>query len=180
MTKTPYDGSEIAIVGMACRLPGADDPESFWRNLVEGVESIRRLSDEELLAAGVDPAELRDPHALIHRMEEAIGPMLAQRFQLAGPLQHACRDRIRQDLSLALRMAIIHGSSETLLPINLHRRTDLVNSKARFEARPTHPAGLASRRSVDTENQDMAGTTGSHTQNPERRMPHAPRGARRR
>ena len=61
MTKTPYDGAEIAIVGMACRLPGADDPESFWRNLVEGVESIRRLSDEELLAAGVDPAELRDP-----------------------------------------------------------------------------------------------------------------------
>src|SRR5690606_429177 len=31
-----------------------------------------------------DPAELRDPHVLIHRMEEAIGPMLAQRFEIAG------------------------------------------------------------------------------------------------
>lgn len=31
-----------------------------------------------------DPAELRDPHALIHRMEEAIGPMLVQRFRLEG------------------------------------------------------------------------------------------------
>ncbi|HYF50388.1 MAG TPA: amino acid adenylation domain-containing protein [Planctomycetota bacterium] len=49
---------EIAIVGMACRLPGARNVDEFWRNLRGGVESIRRLSREELLAAGVDEAEL--------------------------------------------------------------------------------------------------------------------------
>jgi acyl transferase domain-containing protein/acyl carrier protein len=52
-----YDGSEIAIIGMACRFPGASDVEQFWRNLRAGVESLTRLSDEELAAAGV-PAEL--------------------------------------------------------------------------------------------------------------------------
>ncbi|MEM9290674.1 MAG: SDR family NAD(P)-dependent oxidoreductase [Acidobacteriota bacterium] len=56
-----YDGSEIAIIGMACRLPGADTPESFWQNLRHGVESLTELTDEELQAAGVDPATFRHP-----------------------------------------------------------------------------------------------------------------------
>lgn len=48
---------EIAIVGMAGRFPGAADTETFWRNLRDGVESVRTYTDEELLARGV-PAEL--------------------------------------------------------------------------------------------------------------------------
>ncbi len=53
--------SDIAIVGMACRLPGAPSVDAFWRNLREGVESTTFLSDEELLAAGVDQRLLDDP-----------------------------------------------------------------------------------------------------------------------
>ena len=30
----------IAIIGMACRLPGADSPEEFWQNLLNGVDSV--------------------------------------------------------------------------------------------------------------------------------------------
>ncbi len=45
----------IAIVGMACRFPGAADPAVFWRNLRDGVESVRFFSEEELRAAGVGP-----------------------------------------------------------------------------------------------------------------------------
>ena len=55
------NGSEIAIVGMACRFPGSADLEEFRSHLCDGVEGIARLSDEELLAAGVDPALLADP-----------------------------------------------------------------------------------------------------------------------
>jgi acyl transferase domain-containing protein/acyl carrier protein len=34
----------VAIVGMACRLPGgADDPDAFWRNLVEGRDAVGRI-----------------------------------------------------------------------------------------------------------------------------------------
>lgn len=32
---------DIAIIGMACRFPGAPDVETFWRNLCEGTESVR-------------------------------------------------------------------------------------------------------------------------------------------
>lgn len=45
----PLD-TAVAIVGMACRFPGADSPEAFWRNLCSGVESITLVE----AAAGAD------------------------------------------------------------------------------------------------------------------------------
>ncbi|HUD56687.1 MAG TPA: SDR family NAD(P)-dependent oxidoreductase [Terracidiphilus sp.] len=51
----------LAIVGMAGRFPGAPTIADFWRNLRDGIESVRPLSDAELLAAGVTPEELADP-----------------------------------------------------------------------------------------------------------------------
>ena len=51
----------VAIIGMACRLPGAETPGAFWDNLCSGVESIRRFTDEELSAAGVPARLLADP-----------------------------------------------------------------------------------------------------------------------
>src|SRR3954470_307771 len=59
MSEEDYAG--VAIVGIACRFPGAADHSAFWRNLCEGVESISALSDHELLSAGVLPDLLRDP-----------------------------------------------------------------------------------------------------------------------
>ncbi|MFJ7237649.1 SDR family NAD(P)-dependent oxidoreductase [Streptomyces olivaceus] len=32
---------DIAVIGIACRFPGAPDPESYWCNLIAGVESVR-------------------------------------------------------------------------------------------------------------------------------------------
>ncbi|HWM01002.1 MAG TPA: type I polyketide synthase, partial [Actinophytocola sp.] len=56
------DGVEpIAIVGMAARVPGAADVNQFWRNLVDGVESITFYSREEQLAMGVTEDEMDDP-----------------------------------------------------------------------------------------------------------------------
>jgi len=52
---------DIAIVGMAGRFPGARNIDEYWANLVGGVESIRRLTDEELLAAGVPRRVFEDP-----------------------------------------------------------------------------------------------------------------------
>jgi phthiocerol/phenolphthiocerol synthesis type-I polyketide synthase E len=53
--------SGIAVVGMACRVPGASSPAELWHNLRHGVESIRRLSEEDLIAAGLDAADIADP-----------------------------------------------------------------------------------------------------------------------
>jgi len=52
------DAEGIAIIGMAGRFPGAKNVDAFWRNLRDGVESITFFSDQELVAAGVDPAVL--------------------------------------------------------------------------------------------------------------------------
>ncbi|MAO27227.1 MAG: hypothetical protein CMN15_08585, partial [Roseovarius sp.] len=51
-------GGDIAIVGMALKVPGADGVDDFWRNLSQGIESIQPQSEEDLLAAGEDPGRL--------------------------------------------------------------------------------------------------------------------------
>ncbi|MFE0593882.1 type I polyketide synthase, partial [Micromonospora echinospora] len=56
------DGVEpIAIVGLAARLPGAADVHEFWRNLVDGVESVTTFTREEQLARGATVEEVDDP-----------------------------------------------------------------------------------------------------------------------
>ncbi|WP_082754862.1 type I polyketide synthase [Burkholderia savannae] len=36
---------DIAVIGMACRFPGANDPDEYWHNLINGVESVVELGD---------------------------------------------------------------------------------------------------------------------------------------
>ena len=52
MPPTEYDGTEIAIIGTAGRFPGARDTAELWRNLRDGVDAVRSLSDGELDALG--------------------------------------------------------------------------------------------------------------------------------
>lgn len=55
------NGSEIAVIGMAARVPGARSAAEFWQNLHAGTESIRVLTDAELIAAGETPENLSNP-----------------------------------------------------------------------------------------------------------------------
>jgi acyl transferase domain-containing protein/acyl carrier protein/predicted O-methyltransferase YrrM len=57
----------IAIVGIACRFPGSENVDAFWKALREGRENVVSLSEEELLAAGVDPKLVQDQH-YVNRM----------------------------------------------------------------------------------------------------------------
>lgn len=43
---------DIAIIGMSCRFPGAKNIQEFWQNLIDGKETIRRFTPEELLSSG--------------------------------------------------------------------------------------------------------------------------------
>ena len=52
-------GNDIAIIGMAGRLPGAPDLEAFWNNLRDGVESISWFTAEELESSPFFPPEMR-------------------------------------------------------------------------------------------------------------------------
>ncbi|WP_223773029.1 thioester reductase domain-containing protein [Streptomyces sp. 135] len=51
----------VAVVGMSGRFPGAPDLDAYWANLRDGVCSLSEFTEKELLADGVDPAELRNP-----------------------------------------------------------------------------------------------------------------------
>ncbi|HXU32424.1 MAG TPA: SDR family NAD(P)-dependent oxidoreductase, partial [Thermoanaerobaculia bacterium] len=59
--RRPFQNADIAVVGMAGRFPGAANVEQLWRNLRDGVESISFFSDQELLDAGIDAADLAAP-----------------------------------------------------------------------------------------------------------------------
>ncbi len=62
--RAPPSTEGIAIIGMAARLPGADDLATFWQNICDGVESIRRF----------DIAELEDAYSAATRADAAFIP----------------------------------------------------------------------------------------------------------
>ncbi len=53
---------DIAVIGMSCSFPKAQNIEQFWENLCNGLEAIDQLSDEELLKKGVSPELLKNPN----------------------------------------------------------------------------------------------------------------------
>ncbi|MGM1062354.1 amino acid adenylation domain-containing protein [Saccharothrix sp. Mg75] len=56
----------IAVIGMACAFPGAPDVDSFWRNLVDGVDAITEV-----------PADRWDVDGL-HRTDHAPGSSISR------------------------------------------------------------------------------------------------------
>ena len=53
--------SDVAVIGLAAHLPGADGIGAYWENLSRGIESIRHYSREELTKAGEAPHLLARP-----------------------------------------------------------------------------------------------------------------------
>ncbi|WP_240627731.1 type I polyketide synthase [Streptomyces scopuliridis] len=42
-------GDSIAVIGWACRLPGAEDPEAFWRLLADGSSAVSEMPEGRIL-----------------------------------------------------------------------------------------------------------------------------------
>ncbi|NEQ84319.1 MAG: type I polyketide synthase, partial [Moorea sp. SIO2I5] len=59
ITTNNIDDSAIAIIGISGRFPKANNIDTFWKNLQEGVESIEFFSEQELLEEGIDPSLLK-------------------------------------------------------------------------------------------------------------------------
>lgn len=57
---SPADKIEFAIIGMACRFPGANTVDEFWNNLIDGKETVSFFKEEEL-DEDVDPADFKHP-----------------------------------------------------------------------------------------------------------------------
>ncbi|WP_442948999.1 type I polyketide synthase [Nostoc sp.] len=60
VVSTLKNGSEIAIIGLTGRFPGAKNIDEFWNNLQNGIESVSFFTDEELLLSGVSSSVLSD------------------------------------------------------------------------------------------------------------------------
>src|ERR1700730_11432403 len=61
MESSKFSGSEVAIIGMAGLFPNSRDLAHWWEQLREGKELTSVFSDEQLVAAGVDSALLKNP-----------------------------------------------------------------------------------------------------------------------
>lgn len=108
---TDVDRAGVAVIGLACRFPGADTPEEFWQQLVDGVDAVTPvpahrwaptahgpqwgsfLTDPMLFDAGFfglteQEARLTDPHA---RLFAEIGYEALERAGYAGPRRHGHR-----------------------------------------------------------------------------------------
>lgn len=86
---------DIAVVGLAGRLPGARDLHEFWRNLSDGVEAIRFFSDEELLRSGFSADYLKQPNCVkakatiegVDMFDAAFFGFTAREAQISDPQQ---------------------------------------------------------------------------------------------
>ncbi|MEN3614212.1 beta-ketoacyl synthase N-terminal-like domain-containing protein [Plantactinospora sp. ZYX-F-223] len=61
------DGAQIGIVGMAALMPGAGDLDTYWRNLVEGVDAITEVPPHRWDPEFYDPAQAHRPDRLYCR-----------------------------------------------------------------------------------------------------------------
>ncbi|MGH3466395.1 MAG: beta-ketoacyl synthase N-terminal-like domain-containing protein, partial [Thermocrispum sp.] len=61
MTDPENAGNAVAVVGAACRFPGAANLAEFWGQLRAGRHALTVLPDDELLAAGVPQDDVADP-----------------------------------------------------------------------------------------------------------------------
>ncbi len=139
------DGSEIAVVGMSGRFPGARNLAELWRNLVAGKESIRRLSRDELRALGAPQRVLDDPDwvpavALLDdydRFDAAFFDISHREAEITDP-QHrvllecawsALEDAGYQPSACPGAVGVFAGATiNTYLLLNLFRHPTLVDS----------------------------------------------------
>ncbi|WP_327063769.1 phosphopantetheine-binding protein [Kitasatospora purpeofusca] len=62
-------GTDIAVIGLACRFPDAVDTDQFWHNLVSGVDSISRFPPKRVPGPGGGKREYVPARGLLREPE---------------------------------------------------------------------------------------------------------------
>lgn len=149
-----HEETDIAIVGMAARLPGANNTDEFWQNLRNGVETYQEFTDEELLANGVPRDLINNPNYVkmgrpLENMEmfdallfgftpkdaSIMDPQHRHFLEVAWEaLEHAGYDPEQYKGAIG----VFGGSGHNVyMPYNLFTNPDLMNSVGLFLVRHT-------------------------------------------
>ncbi|NUT32520.1 MAG: AMP-binding protein, partial [Hamadaea sp.] len=152
----PQADQRIAIVGMACRFPGADGVGQYWANLTGGVSSIRHFTKADLAAAGLPETLTGDPDfvAASGALDDVTGfdagffGVSAREAELLDPQQRLflqiCHHAL-EDAGLAgptdLRIGLYAGSGMNLYPHHTYLRNNL--AAAATSADPATSIGAA-------------------------------------
>ncbi|MEM6457475.1 MAG: type I polyketide synthase, partial [Acidobacteriota bacterium] len=144
------DDRAIAIVGLACRKPGADDSPAFWRLLRDGVEAIQQLDRATLIAAGVPEAVLDDPHyvraeatmADVDAFDAAYFAMSPREAQITNPQQRVFLELAVDALEDAGidpdrfdgRIGVYGGCVENLYMLRIQRAPEVLAAVGAFQA----------------------------------------------
>ena len=140
----------IAIVGIAVRMPGAEDVRQFWENLKTGKECISLFSKDEMLEAGVSAEMIDLPNYVAAKgILEGVELFDANFFGIA-PREAELMDpqhRVLMECAWAAmedagyvpeqypgRIAVFTSAGmNTYLPVNLMSNPDLLEQVGGFE-----------------------------------------------
>ncbi len=142
--------SDIAIIGMSCRWPGANNSEAFWQRLIDGVEMVSFFSDEELLMAGVAPSVLENPNYVkagtvldgVEQFDAAFFGVSAREAEILDPQHrwflmeavHALETAgYYSDREKALIGVYAGADANTYLPNNLYGNRDFWNAADKLQ-----------------------------------------------
>ncbi len=110
----------MAVVGMACRVPGADDLETFWDNIRNGRDMLRKNNSVEAASSGrvpvsgwIDQADCFDHAFFRYTPGEAVTIDPQQRILMEcawHALEHAGIDPARSSLSIGVYASVAANS----------------------------------------------------------------------
>lgn len=103
----PRSQDLVAVIGMACRLPGARDIDEFWLNLTECRESVTFLTEDQLRAVGVPEPSIADPQYVRAAADAADLDMFDAELFGFTP-----RDAVNTDPQIRLFLEVCHAAVE--------------------------------------------------------------------
>jgi len=136
--------SAIAVVGMACRFPGAADPETFWNLLEQGREAITEIPAERFDLAewyDSDPAATGKIYTRRAGLVEGIEGFDAEFFRIS-PIEAMGMDP-QQRLVLEVAVEAVERAGMPIDGLRGSRVGVYVGAGPSRRAAPPHAVGLA-------------------------------------
>lgn len=150
-SRNPASDTDIAIVAMAVRLPGARTMTEFWQKLASATECITTASDDELRRVGTPAALLSDPRYVrarsrvddVERFDAEFFGMSPREAEITDPQHRIFLECAWEALEQAgyvadtrrYRIGVYAGSSlSTYLLYHIWPNPELLSSVGEFEA----------------------------------------------